>query len=714
MRAEFTIRSDFQAKGDQPQAIERLVRAVETKRRHQTLLGITGSGKTFTIANVIQRYGQPTLIIAPNKTLAAQLYAEMRDLFPDAAVHYFVSYYDYYQPEAYIPTTDTFIEKDAIINEQIDRMRHAATHALLSRSDVIIVASVSCIYGIGSAETYQGLLIEIVRGEELRRDELLRRLVDIQYERNDVDFHRGTFRVRGDVVEIFPVYEESTAVRVEFFGDEVEQISAVDPVRGRVLESIDRYAVYPGSHYVTPRQQLQRAIESIREELRDRLDYFDREGRFLEKQRLAQRTSYDLEMLEQMGFVQGIENYSRHLSQRDPGAPPPTLVDYFPEGFLLVIDESHQTIPQIGAMYRGDRARKETLVEFGFRLPSALDNRPLKFEEFEQYMQHVIFVSATPGDYELKSCGGDVVEQVIRPTGLLDPEIIVRGVNGQVDDLLGEIRTRVARDERVLVTTLTKRMAEDLTDYYAELGVRVRYLHSDVETLERMDLLRDLRAGEYDVLVGINLLREGLDLPEVSLVAILDADKEGFLRSARSLIQTIGRAARNARGQVIMYADRTTAAMAEAIGETNRRREKQTAYNAAHGITPETIRRAILDINPASGNTDYYAVPRSGGAERPRSQAPRAAPRPLDLNDQIEALRQQMFVAAESLRFEDAARLRDEIHRLTAVAGKNGAGGPASTRVPAAVDGANASAGKRRSTRPPARGGGAAASRRRR
>jgi len=714
MRSAFTIRSDFQAKGDQPQAIERLIHGVETNQRYQTLLGITGSGKTFTIANVIQRYGRPTLIIAPNKTLAAQLYAEMRDLFPDAAVHYFVSYYDYYQPEAYIPTTDTFIEKDAIINEQIDRMRHAATHALLSRSDVIIVASVSCIYGIGSAETYQGLLIEIVRGEELRRDELLRRLVDIQYERNDVDFHRGTFRVRGDVVEIFPAYEETTAVRVEFFGDEVEQISAVDPVRGRVLESLERYAVYPGSHYVTPRQQLQRAVESIREELRERLDFFDREGRFLEKQRLAQRTSYDLEMLEQMGFVQGIENYSRHLSQRAPGEPPPTLVDYFPEGFLLVIDESHQTIPQLGAMYRGDRARKETLVEFGFRLPSALDNRPLRFEEFERYMQHVIFVSATPGEYELKTCEGEVVEQVIRPTGLIDPEIIVRGVDGQVDDLLAEIRARVARDERVLVTTLTKRMAEDLTDYYAELGVRVRYLHSDVETLERMDLLRDLRAGEYDVLVGINLLREGLDLPEVSLVAILDADKEGFLRSARSLIQTIGRAARNARGQVIMYADRTTAAMTEAIGETNRRREKQIAYNAAHGITPETIRRAILDINPASGNTDYYAVPRSGGAERPRAPASRAAPRPLDLNDQIEALRQQMFAAAENLRFEDAARLRDEIGRLTAVAGKNGAGAPASTRVPATGAGAPASVGPRSSSRSPARRGGAAAPRRRR
>jgi excinuclease ABC subunit B len=664
MRAHFKLRSDFSPKGDQPEAIQALVDGIGRGERCQTLLGITGSGKTFTIANVILQLGRPTLIIAPNKTLAAQLYAEMRDLFPDAAVHYFVSYYDYYQPEAYIPATDTFIEKDAIINDQIDRMRHAATHALLSRSEVIIVASVSCIYGIGSAESYEGLLIELVRGEQMRRDDLLRRLVDIQYERNDVDFHRGTFRVRGDVVEIFPAYEDATAIRIEFFGDDIESLSEVDPLRGRVLGQLDRYAVFPGSHYVTPRQQLARAIEAIRAELRERLEYFDQAGRFLEKQRLEQRTLYDLEMLEQMGFVQGIENYSRHLSGRAVGQPPPTLIDYFPEDFLLIIDESHQTVPQLGAMYRGDRARKETLVEFGFRLPSALDNRPLKFEEFEQYMRQVIFVSATPGDFELNLTHGQVVEQLIRPTGLIDPEIIVRPVTGQVDDLLAEIRARVSRDERVLVTTLTKRMAEDLTEYYAELDVRVRYLHSDVETLERVDLLRDLRAGEYDVLIGINLLREGLDLPEVSLVAILDADKEGFLRSARSLIQTIGRAARNSRGQVIMYADRTTAAMHTAIGETNRRRSVQTAYNAEHGITPETIRRAILDMNPASGQTDYYSVPRVSPAATQVSTK-----RTVSVVDRIEALRQQMFTAAENLQFETAARLRDEIARLTAEAG---------------------------------------------
>jgi excinuclease ABC subunit B len=661
MASRFVLRSDFTPKGDQPAAIESLCTALEQGVSCQTLLGITGSGKTFTVANVIARLQKPTLIIAPNKTLAAQLYGEMRDLFPENAVAYFVSYYDYYQPEAYIPTTDTFIEKDAIINDQIDRMRHTATQGLLSRSDVIIVASVSCIYGIGSAETYKDLLIEIHKGEELPRDILLRRLVDIQYERNDVDFHRGTFRVRGDVVEIFPVYESSVAIRVEYFGDDVDGIHEVDPLRGRVIRSLESYSVYPGSHYVTPRQQLSRAIESIREELRDRLQWYDEQGRFLEKQRLAQRTQYDLEMLEQMGFVQGIENYSRHLSGRKTGDPPPTLVDYFPDDFLLIIDESHQTIPQITSMYRGDRSRKDTLVEFGFRLPSALDNRPLRFEEFENYMKRVICVSATPGEFEVERSKGHVVEQLIRPTGLIDPEIIVRPVTGQVDDLLGAIRERVAREERVLVTTLTKRMAEDLTDYYSELGVRVRYLHSDVETLDRVELLRALRAGEYDVLVGINLLREGLDLPEVSLVAILDADKEGFLRSARSLIQTIGRAARNSKGQVYMYADRITAAMKLAIEETERRRAIQRAYNTEHGITPETIKRAILDINPASGTNDYYAVPKVK-ADVKRQAA--SASSDQDRVEHVELIRQQMFAAAENLEFETAARLRDELRRL--------------------------------------------------
>ena len=654
MTRPFQIVSEFVPRGDQPNAIAELCRGADRADRCQVLLGITGSGKTFTVANLIQHTQKPTLILAPNKTLAAQLYGEMKDLFPNNAVQYFVSYYDYYQPEAYIPTTDTFIDKDAIINDQIDRMRHAATQALLSRRDVIIVASVSCIYGIGSAESYHGLLIELVKGEEFRRDDLLRRLVDVQYERNDVDFHRGSFRVRGDVVEVFPAYENETAIRIEFFGDDVESIKEVDPLRGKVKGELDRYSIFPGSHYVTPQQQMRRAIEAIRLELRDRLDFYDKAGRFLEKQRLEQRTMYDLEMMEQMGFCQGIENYSRHLSNRKAGEPPPTLIDYFPPDFLLIIDESHQTVPQLGAMYRGDRARKETLVEYGFRLPSALDNRPLQFEEFEKYMRQVVFVSATPGDFELEQTKGVIVEQVIRPTGLMDPEVFVRPISGQVDDLLGEIRKRVEKQERVLVTTLTKRMAEDLTDYYRELGVRVRYLHSDVETLERIDILRDLRRGEFDVLVGINLLREGLDLPEVSLVAILDADKEGFLRSPRSLIQTCGRAARNANGQVIMYADKVTAAMKVAIDETNRRRSLQAIYNVEHGITPATIKRAILDINPASGTSDYYPV----------QKVTREDAKTASAEERIEALKLEMFAAAENLEFEKAARIRDELKSL--------------------------------------------------
>jgi excinuclease ABC subunit B len=667
----FKLSSDFDPKGDQPQAIEALMRGLQQKEQHQVLLGITGSGKTFTIANVIAKHGKPTLILAPNKTLAAQLYGEMRELFPENAVEYFVSYYDYYQPEAYVPASDTYIDKDAIINDAIDRMRHAATRSLLSRRDVIIVASVSCIYGIGSAESYSGLLIDLKVNEEFRRDNLLRMLVDIQYERNDIDFHRGTFRVRGDVVEVFPAYEHETAVRIEFFGDTVEAIKEVDPIRGKVKGSMDRYAIFPGSHYVTPQEQMRRAISQIRDELRERLDFFDKEGRFLEKQRLEQRTLYDIEMMEQMGFCNGIENYSRHLSNRKAGDPPPTLIDYFPKDFLLILDESHQTVPQIGAMYRGDRARKETLVEYGFRLPSALDNRPLKFEEFEEHIHNCIHVSATPGEWEINKAGGTFVEQVIRPTGLMDPITEVRPVSGQVDDLLVEIRDRASKNERVLCTTLTKRMAEDLTDYYRELGVRIRYLHSDIDTLERIDILRDLRLGEFDVLVGINLLREGLDLPEVSLVAIFDADKEGFLRSPRSLIQTIGRAARNVNGRVIMYADNITPAMKGAIDETARRRELQEKYNTEHGIVPATVIRAVRDINPAAGTTDYYEVPKIPKAGSGKG----GKGGDVDVSEQLRALRTEMFQAAENLEFERAAKLRDELKKLEALAGgKNGAG----------------------------------------
>jgi excinuclease ABC subunit B len=671
MPSEFRLKTNFEPKGDQPRAIRELMEGLARGDKHQVLLVITGSGKTFTVANVIQQSGRPALILAPNKTLAAQLYGEMRELFPENAVEYFVSYYDYYQPEAYIPSTDTFIDKDAIINDQIDRMRHSATVALLSRRDVIIVASVSCIYGIGSAESYHGLVIQLARGEELRRDVLLRRLVDIQYERNDVDFHRGTFRVRGDVVEIFPTYEHETAIRIEFFGDDIESIKEVDPLRGRVKGTLERYAIYPGSHYVTPQGQMRKAIEGIREELRERIDYYDKAVRFLEKQRIEQRTLYDLEMMEQMGFCSGIENYSRHLSGRKAGEPPPTLLDYFPPDFLIIVDESHQTVPQLQAMYRGDRARKETLVDFGFRLPSALDNRPLKFEEFEQHVGHALYISATPGEYELTKVQGVVVEQLIRPTGLTDPEVEIRPVSGQVDDLLGEIRARVKVNERVLVTTLTKRMAEDLTDYYRELGVRIRYLHSDIDTLERIDILRDLRLGEFDVLVGINLLREGLDLPEVSLVAIFDADKEGFLRSPRSLIQTIGRAARNVRGRVIMYGDSMTNAMKSATEETERRRNTQRQYNLDNGITPTTIVRAVMNINPASGTIDYFNVPKVGKAGAP---VPGGAE---DMDERLAAMRLEMFAAAENLDFEKAARLRDELKKLQAVAGVGDAGSAA-------------------------------------
>jgi excinuclease ABC subunit B len=675
MSDRFQLHSRFQPAGDQPQAIEQLVEGLIRGERHQTLLGITGSGKTFTIANVIERMNRSALIMAPNKTLAAQLYGEMRELFPDNAVEYFVSYYDYYQPEAYIPTSDTYIEKDSILNERIDRMRHSATRSLLSRRDVIIVASVSCIYGIGSAEWYDHMTIRLERGDELRRDELLRRLVDIQYERNDVDFHRGTFRVRGDVIEVFPAYEDERAVRIEYWGDEIESISEIDPLRGKVLHALERYGIYPGSHYVTPEQQRKNAIDSIRSELQVRVAQYDSENKLLERQRLEQRTNYDLEMLEQMGFCHGIENYSRHLSGRKPGEPPPCLIDYMPEDFILIMDESHQSVPQVAAMYRGDRARKETLVEHGFRLPSALDNRPLKFEEFEPKIRQAIYVSATPAEYELKKCEGVVIEQVVRPTGLLDPVIHVRPSGNQVEDLLGEVRKRVARSERVLVTTLTKRMAEDLTEYYSELDVRCRYLHSDVDTLERIELLRDLRRGEYDVLVGINLLREGLDIPEVSLVGILDADKEGFLRSPRSLIQTIGRAARNVHGEVIMYADRITAAMERAMTETERRRQRQAIYNEEHGITPETVTKAIDQMMPGagSGSGDYVAVPILKPGE--------ATDKPEKL---LEEMRAEMLLLAEQLEFEQAAKLRDKIVALEATSGGAQSSAPAKPgRAPA-------------------------------
>ena len=652
----FKLVSDYIPRGDQPAAIDSLQAALEHGDRHQILLGITGSGKTFTMACVVERWQRPTLIIAPNKTLAAQLFGEFRALFPGNAVHYFVSYYAYYQPEAYVPSSDTFIEKDAIINDDIDRMRHAATSSVLTRRDVIIVASVSCIYGIGSAESYLGMLVDLRQGQSLDRNRLLRQLVEVQYQRNDADFHRGTFRVRGDVVEIFPAHEEDRAVRVEFFGDEIEALSLVDPLRGRVLAREDHVTIFPSSHYVTPADDRRRAVKSIREELRERLDQLRAENRLLEAQRLEQRTLFDLEMLEQLGHCTGIENYSRHLSGRLPGEPPPTLVNYFPKDFLLIIDESHQTIPQLQAMYRGDRSRKETLVEYGFRLPSALDNRPLRFEEFQEYTNQVVYTSATPGDYELELTQGVVVEQIVRPTGLLDPELEVRPVGNQIDDLLEEIRLRAAAGERVLVTTLTKRMAEDLTEYYQDVGVRVRYLHSDIDTLQRIDIIRDLRQGEFDVLVGINLLREGLDLPEVSLVAILDADKEGFLRSERSLVQTIGRASRNVNGRVLMYADRVTRSMQYAIDETRRRRTLQTEYNRAHDITPRTVERAILDLGASILRADYHELPLE---PLPDGVTPEEIPA------LAEALRGEMLRAAEELDFERAATLRDRIRALT-------------------------------------------------
>jgi excinuclease ABC subunit B len=653
----FKLVSEFQPKGDQPQAIEALSEGVLQGRPHQVLLGVTGSGKTFTMANVIERVQKPALVISHNKTLAAQLYGEFKELFPENAVEFFVSYYDYYQPEAYIPSTDTYIEKDTQINDDIDKMRHSATRSLLERNDVIIVASVSCIYGLGSPEAYHGMLLHLEKGMTISREEILSKLVEIQYERNDIDFHRGTFRVRGDVVEVFPAHEESRAVRIELFGDEVDAISEIDPLRGKVLQPLDKIPIYPGSHYVTFPDRMQKAIESIREELKERVAWFRSQNQLLEAKRLEQRTEFDLEMLEELGYCQGIENYSRHLTGRRPGEPPPTLLDYYPKDYLLFIDESHVTIPQLVGMYRGDHSRKGTLAEYGFRLPSALDNRPLMFEEFETRVKQAIYVSATPSHHELNKSAGQIVEQIIRPTGLSDPSITVKPAKNQVDDLLEEIRKRVKEKERVLVTTLTKRMAEDLTEYYADLGIRVKYLHSDIDTLDRVEILRELRLGTFDVLIGINLLREGLDLPEVSLVAILDADKEGFLRSEKSLIQTFGRAARNVHGQVILYADRMTGSIDQAILETNRRRKIQEEYNKTYDITPQTVKKSIRNILESVYEADYFTVPVAADAKEEYTPV-------KDIPTLIQRWKKEMKEAASRLEFERAAEIRDKIQRL--------------------------------------------------
>ena len=653
----FELVSEYSPAGDQPRAIEELVAGYERGDPEQTLLGVTGSGKTFTIACMVEAINKPTIVMSPNKTLAAQLYAEFKELFPNNAVEYFVSYYDYYQPEAYIAASDTYIEKDSSVNDEIDKLRHSATHSILTRRDTLVVASVSCIYGLGAPDNYGAMHAYLETNMHLVRDDLLRNLVDLLYTRNDHDFHRGTFRVRGDVVEIFPQYESERAIRVEFFGDEVESLAEIDPLRGKVLSRPNRVMIYPASHYVATQGRIKRAIEGIRTELQERLQHFEREGKLLEAQRLEQRTMYDLEMLEEMGFCHGVENYSRWLDGRDAGQTPYTLYDYLPADTLIVMDESHIGLPQIGGMYRGDRARKETLVEYGWRLPSAMDNRPLQFDEWRERAQSCVYVSATPADYELERCKGVVVEQIIRPTGLMDPKIEVRPASGQVDDLLEAIRLRVERGERVLVTTLTKRMSEELTEYYAELGIRIRYLHSDVKTLERMEIIRELREGVYDVLVGINLLREGLDIPEVSLVAILDADKEGFLRSTRSLVQTIGRAARNAGGEVILYADKRTKSINETIEVTDRRREVQAAYNAEHGITPTTIAKKITSLHDSIWESDYVTVPKSEDNAEPSVPA-------HELPGLIKALRKDMKAAANNLEFEEAGALRDRINEL--------------------------------------------------
>ncbi|MFJ8261803.1 excinuclease ABC subunit UvrB [Rummeliibacillus sp. NPDC094406] len=658
MEQEFDLHSPYKPSGDQPTAIQELVEGVKQGKQHQTLLGATGTGKTFTVSNVIKEVKKPTLVIAHNKTLAGQLYSEFKEFFPNNAVEYFVSYYDYYQPEAYVPQTDTYIEKDSSINDEIDKLRHSATSSLFERDDVIIIASVSCIYGLGNPEEYREMVVSIRTGMEIERNQLLRKLVDIQYERNDINFTRGKFRVRGDVVEIFPASRDERCIRIEFFGDEVDRIREVDALTGEILGEREHIAIFPASHFVTREEKMLKAIEMIEEELQDRLKQLRSEDKLLEAQRLEQRTNYDLEMMKEMGFCSGIENYSRPMTLRPPGVTPYTLLDYFPEDFLLIVDESHVTLPQIRGMYNGDQARKNVLVEHGFRLPSALDNRPLKFEEFEKHIHNAIYVSATPGPYELEHTP-EAVEQIIRPTGLLDPEIEVRPIEGQIDNLIDEIQLRVERNERVLVTTLTKKMSEDLTDYLKEIGIKVQYLHSEVKTLERIEIIRELRIGTYDVLIGINLLREGLDIPEVSLVTILDADKEGFLRSERSLIQTIGRAARNANGHVVMYADRMTDSMTKAIEETNRRREIQMAYNKEHGITPKTIQKKIRDViraTQAAEEPESYLTKVTNGKKLTK----------VEKTTLLESLEKEMKDAAKALDFERAAELRDTILELKA------------------------------------------------
>jgi len=649
----FKIKAKFKPAGDQPRAIQQLTEGIQSGADHQTLLGVTGSGKTFTLANVIEKVQKPTLVLAHNKTLAAQLYGEFNEFFPDNAVGYFVSYYDYYQPEAYLPKTDTFIEKDASINDEIDKMRHGATHALFERRDVIIVASVSCIYGLGSPEAYHGMLLFVETGMQIERDQVLHKLVDIQYKRNDIDFQRGTFRVRGDTVDILPVYERNEAVRIEFFGDSIDRLSIFDPLTQQFIRDLDRIAIYPASHYVTPEEPLRRATQAIREELLERIAYFESQNQLIEAQRIDQRTMFDLEMIKEVGYCQGIENYSRHLMERTPGAPPPTLLDYFPADSLFIIDESHATVPQLNGMYRGDRARKETLVRHGFRLPSAFDNRPLNFEEFEKHVGQVIYTSATPAEYELEKSSARIVELIVRPTGLVDPQVETKPVKGQVDDLYQQIIERAKRKERTLITTLTKRFAEDLTEHYSELGLKVKYLHSDIETLERSQIIRELRLGEFDALIGINLLREGLDIPEVSLVAILDADKEGFLRSTTSLIQTSGRAARNISGRVIFYADTITKSMQKAFDEMDRRRDIQIEYNETHQIIPKSIKKSVQE---SLINCEKLATVPLELEEEPllRKDFPRL----------IEKLEKEMYSAARNLEFEKAAELRDRIKKI--------------------------------------------------